>query len=98
MLIKIMAEPTEKVERVSQESMEKVIFVKNRGESVGELIFGFFDDDEQVEGLASWDSSIGFDGGESVNDAEEEEEEDNGSKAEAAKAFWDSQEELLLVK
>lgn len=74
--------------------------------NVGEMIFHFFDEVEEFSSGSSscGSSSTAFDGGEGVyNEAEEEDDEgvaadtkENGCKAQAAKAFWDSQEELLL--
>ncbi|XP_027063929.1 uncharacterized protein [Coffea arabica] len=76
---------------------------------VGEMIFHFFDEVEEFSSGSSscGSSSTGFDGGEGVyHEAEEEDDEaaaaaaadteGNGCKADAAKAFWDSQEEPLL--
>ncbi|XP_027063078.1 uncharacterized protein [Coffea arabica] len=72
----------------------------------GEMIFHFFDEVEEFSSGSSscGSSSTGFDGKEGVyhEDVEEDDEAaavdtaENSSKAEAAKAFWDSQEELLL--
>ena len=73
----------------------------------GEMIFHFFDEVEEFSSGSSscGSSSTGFDGKEGVyHEVEEEDDEaaavdtaENSSKAEVAKAFWDSQEELLLV-
>lgn len=71
-------------------------------QNAGDLIFEFFD--ENVDGLSSWNSSIhDSDGSESfgsheTEDESEEEDQGNGSKAEADKAFWVSQQDLLVVR
>ncbi|CAI9089389.1 OLC1v1023955C1 [Oldenlandia corymbosa var. corymbosa] len=90
-----------KAEEISRLS-EKLMF-GYESQNAGDLIFDFFD--EKIEGISSWDSSMNdFCGGESFGsdgkteeETEEDEEQGNGSKAESDKAFWDSQEELLLA-
>lgn len=100
----IMAEATNKLQVVSQELMDKKVVnnstsITQEYQDVSQLIFEFFDEVEVFSsGSSSCGSSIDLDGGESVNEvAEDEEEEAAVAEEDGSKAFWDSQEELLLV-